>query len=251
MKKKSILLIDDNEDLLDTVKDMLEDLEFRVVTAKDGRDGAFKFSNEDFDVIISDINLPKLNGVDFVKEIRAIELRKKKDPTPVLLISGNIDEFKSDISLLNNVSCLEKPFTGDDIQEKIDVFFDKDGSKKSLNGERRNIKEKTVLIKEGEKGSEMFWVLSGCFAIVKQTEEGKNVIISRAHVGELLGEMSFLDNQPRSASAIAMEDSEVLVIKNKRFLEIIEKQPGWFRSLLKTLSGRLRLANEKLGKIEI
>jgi CRP-like cAMP-binding protein len=45
-----------------------------------------------------------------------------------------------------------------------------------------------------------------------------------------------------------MEDSEVLAIPHKKFHEVIERQPKWFRSLMQTLSQRLRNANDKIAR---
>ena len=62
----------------------------------------------------------------------------------------------------------------------------------------------------------------------------------------VVGEMSFLDSLPRSASVRALEDSEVLVIPHKKFLHVLDGQPRWFRALMQTMSQRLRDANTRI-----
>lgn len=78
--------------------------------------------------------------------------------------------------------------------------------------------------------------------------DSKNVIIGEVLPGELVGEMSFLDALPRSASVKVKEDSEVLVIPHKKFINVLDGQPRWFRSLMKTLSQRLRDSNKMVAR---
>jgi two-component system chemotaxis response regulator CheY len=69
---KSILLIDDEEDVRDSVRKVLELAGFRVVTASNGKDGIAAAEAADFDLVISDIIMPGLNGVDVIKAIRRL-----------------------------------------------------------------------------------------------------------------------------------------------------------------------------------
>jgi CRP-like cAMP-binding protein len=78
-------------------------------------------------------------------------------------------------------------------------------------------------------------------------KENQNVIVGEAKTGELIGEMSFLDNLPRSASVKASVDSEVLVIPKKKFVATMDNQPRWFKSLIQTLSSRLREADARIA----
>ena len=94
----------------------------------------------------------------------------------------------------------------------------------------------------------MYWVLAGSFRITKLNEDGNNVIMGEVSPGELVGEMSFLDNLPRSASVRALEDSEVLVIPHSKFMDVLDHQPRWFKSLMQVMSHRLRDSNNKVAR---
>ena len=94
----------------------------------------------------------------------------------------------------------------------------------------------------------MYWVISGSFQVLKESAEGGNVIIGEIGPGELAGEMSFLDDCPRSATVMAKEDSEVLCIPHGKFMKVIHSQPKWFQSLMKVLSGRVRSTNEIIAR---
>ena len=78
--------------------------------------------------------------------------------------------------------------------------------------------------------------------------EGQEVMLGEIDMGELVGEMSFLDDLPRSANVRAKFDSEVLVIPHSKFLSVLDSQPRWFKSLMKTLSQRLRVANDRISQ---
>ena len=115
----------------------------------------------------------------------------------------------------------------------------------------KKIAKNEYLLTEGGQSNEMYWVLEGSFVITKLNSDNQNVIIGEVKPGELVGEMSFLDELPRSASVQAKEDSEVLAIPHKKFIDVLDGQPRWFRSLMKTLSQRLRGANQMISRKQV
>lgn len=78
-----ILLIDDDELLRDTVQQMLELDGHRVTEATDGLDGLARHAAGRFDLVITDVLMPLMDGAQFI-----IELRKRDARVPVLAISG-------------------------------------------------------------------------------------------------------------------------------------------------------------------
>ena len=71
-KKLKVLYVEDNEDARLAVKELLSCFFDHIVTAVDGLDGLEKFENGDFDLLVSDIKMPRMNGVDMAKKIKAI-----------------------------------------------------------------------------------------------------------------------------------------------------------------------------------
>lgn len=101
------------------------------------------------------------------------------------------------------------------------------------------------LLHEGEESSEMYYLQSGTLAVFKRKGDKENqigTIIS----GELVGEMSFLDKQPRSASVKAMTESTLLVVPHAKLEKTLEELPKWFTALQCTLLERLRKANARI-----
>ena len=74
---------------------------------------------------------------------------------------------------------------------------------------------------------------------------GKDVKIGQINAGEVVGEMSFLDKEVRSATVIAMGECEVIVIASEKFEKLFESLPVWYKALVKTLLDRLRKANDR------
>ncbi|PYO63882.1 MAG: hypothetical protein DMD28_00785 [Gemmatimonadetes bacterium] len=67
--------------------------------------------------------------------------------------------------------------------------------------------------------------------------------------GEFFGEMALVDDEPRSAHVIAMEDSTLLVLRREDFQGILKQTPGIALALLRELSRRLRRVDEKVGSL--
>jgi DNA-binding NarL/FixJ family response regulator len=68
--KGRILLVDDNEDFLDSTKDVLEDEDYQVLTATSGEDAIRQLGLRDFDVVVMDIKMPGMNGVETLSLVR-------------------------------------------------------------------------------------------------------------------------------------------------------------------------------------
>src|SRR2546430_16191837 len=67
--------------------------------------------------------------------------------------------------------------------------------------------------------------------------------------GEFFGEMALIDDEPRSAHVIAMEDSTLLVLRREDFQGILKQTPSIALALLRELSRRLRRVDEKVGSL--
>jgi len=100
----------------------------------------------------------------------------------------------------------------------------------------------TILIKEGEKENEMYFIISGLVRIYHLHESGKEMTISMRMPIEVVGEMSLIDEEPRSATVEALQETQVLLLSKEHFLLILEKHPRIGLHFLKLLSTRLREA---------
>lgn len=105
----------------------------------------------------------------------------------------------------------------------------------------------SVIVFEDDPGDALFVVKSGQVKVVLTGEHGREVILSVLGEGDFFGEMSLIDDQPRSAHVIAMEDSKLLVLYREDFHRCLERTPRIALGLLRALSRRLRSADDKIG----
>jgi len=107
-----------------------------------------------------------------------------------------------------------------------------------------------VITLEGEKGQEMFFILSGKVGVYLNTFTDDAIKVTELLTGEIFGEMSLLEDLPRSATVIALTPINVLVIDKDHFELFISRQPEMAFKIMKALSARLRTANSALLKTE-
>jgi len=111
-------------------------------------------------------------------------------------------------------------------------------------------KDNMVLIEE-EVGSTMFVILNGRVKISRISDEGREVILSILVDGDFFGEMAILDGQARSANAVTLEETKMLVIRRDNFLRILHKYPQIAINLLKELAHRLRRSDAQIKSLSL
>jgi CRP/FNR family transcriptional regulator, cyclic AMP receptor protein len=113
---------------------------------------------------------------------------------------------------------------------------------------------KSVVFKEGDPGDFIGFVVSGKLEVKKQTEfKGNQVIIALLGSGALVGELSIFDQHKRSATVEAVENTTLLILRNKSLDALIQQHPytgiKLLKGLIRILSLRLRKATERLTTI--
>jgi len=111
----------------------------------------------------------------------------------------------------------------------------------------RSYPKNSVILFEDDPGDALYMVVTGQVKVVLIGEDGREVILSVLREGDFFGEMALLDDQPRSAHVIAMQDSNLLVLRREDFQRKLEETPTLAFGLLRELSRRLRHADDKIG----
>src|SRR2546428_8943796 len=107
----------------------------------------------------------------------------------------------------------------------------------------------SVILFEDDPGDALYVVAKGQVKVVLIGEDEREVILSVLGEGEFFGEMALIDDEPRSAHVIAMEDSTLLVLRREDFQGILKQTPAIALALLRELSRRLRRVDEKVGSL--
>lgn len=102
-----------------------------------------------------------------------------------------------------------------------------------------------IICKEGDIGDEMYIIHSGKIAITKMSRDLETTLAVLAD-GEFFGEMAIIDNQPRSATAKAVDNSKVIVLSAEIFESQISTNPKLIMRILRKMSNRLREADRKI-----
>ncbi len=108
----------------------------------------------------------------------------------------------------------------------------------------------TVIFKEGDVGSEMYVIQSGKVNITKKSRDVEKVLVTLG-TGAFFGEMAIINNKPRSASAVVVEDSRLLVIGPKTFDAMIRGNSEIAVRMIKILAQRLQEADEQIENLMI
>jgi CRP-like cAMP-binding protein len=115
---------------------------------------------------------------------------------------------------------------------------------------RRHNPKDTVVFFENEEGDSFFMILTGRVKVTILGDDGREVILSMLGPGDFFGEMALLDNEPRSATAIAAEDTELLCLARSDFEKVATKRTIT-AALIKTLTARLRRANHQIQTLAL
>lgn len=109
MPKKRVLVVDDAAAFRDVFEFILEPLGFEVDTAEDGVEGLERVEARGYDLVFSDIHMPKMSGLGLLRSVR----RLRPEQPVVMMSSGSSprDALEESVMELGAASCLHKPFT--------------------------------------------------------------------------------------------------------------------------------------------
>src|SRR6185503_10516940 len=82
-----------------------------------------------------------------------------------------------------------------------------------------------VLFNAGEPGESLFIVRSGSIELFIKDTVGQKIVLTIAEAGDLFGELSLLDSGPRTATAVALNDTELLMLDRDDLLLLFQKRP--------------------------
>jgi len=110
----------------------------------------------------------------------------------------------------------------------------------------RDFKEGEIIFHYGDSGGEIFILRNGSIELFIESMEGEKIVVSENEKGDVIGELSFLDGGARTATALAREATQTLVMHRDRLLEFIDKHPHAAMDLLTAVGRRLRATDELL-----
>jgi CRP/FNR family cyclic AMP-dependent transcriptional regulator len=106
----------------------------------------------------------------------------------------------------------------------------------------RSAKAGEVIFKEGDEADQLFAIKSGEIAI-----QLGNRTLAELSANSIFGEMALIDDAPRSATAVAKTDVELVPISEKQFLFLVSQTPFFALKVMRVLARRLRATNKTFG----
>ena len=265
---KKVLLIEDNKDVRENTAEILTLAQYKVVTAKNGKEGVELALKEKPDLIICDIMMPVLDGHGV---LHMLSKNEETSSIPFIFLTAKAErsDFRKgmemgaddyltkpfdDVELLNAIESrlkkneiLKKDFAKniEGIKDFINQANGIDSLKKlSEDREIRIYKKKDDIYKEGAYPKGIYFVSSGKVKTYQTNQLGKELITELHKEGDFFGYLSLLQEEKYSGSATALEDSEIYMIPKEEFFSLIYKNAEVSRKFIEILSNNL-LENEK------
>ena len=235
---KSFLIADDDAEVREAIAEAIKHYykDCRVYTAADGSEAMQKLRNAPPALVIIDLDMPKVSGIEMIEQMQKINSFAR---IPIIVISG-LDHASDEIQSIRAKGMMfaEKPFKTQYLMGLIEGVFN--GNKlKQVTVEAKPVKSGESVFQEGDPSGSIYLVKSGKLRVFK-TAGDKTKEIATIGPNELVGEMAFVDKKPRSASVVALEDSELIELPIADVNSYINAQPIWMKTIFNTLLARLR-----------
>lgn len=257
---KTILLIEDNLEMRENTMEILELSNYKVIPAKNGKEGVELAKNNKVDLIICDIMMPLLDGYG------VLHLLSKNPETasiPFIFLTAKSErmDFRKgmemgaddyitkpfdDIELINAVESrikkselLRSEFSKN--LEGLDIFFSdlkslKDLGKLSNARTNKIFKKKQLIFSEGAYPHGLYFVNKGKVKVYKTNSDGKEFITGLFKEGDFIGYQALLEEGVYLESATALEDTETSMVSKEDFFTLIYKNPEVSKKFIKMLS---------------
>ena len=116
---------------------------------------------------------------------------------------------------------------------------------------RRSYPKGRTIVSEGEPSQSMYILLAGRAKVQRSDAEGKEVILAVLGSGEIIGEMSLIDDAPRSASVVTLESCEFMGVSKDAFKAMLAQNPEVAMNVMRGLVRRLREADKKIETLAL
>lgn len=271
---KSILIIEDNTELRESCSEILELSGYKVIMAKDGREGVNLAIQSSPDLILCDIMMPIMDGYG-VFAILANNLATATIPFIFFSSKGEYYDVRRAMEMGAD-DYLTKPFHPDQLIRAIQTRINKvnkqssellpinkqTNSKISMIGgglerledlvkhsKMRTIKKKQTIFYEGDYPQGLYLLAEGFVKTFRLTREGRQLITGLYQPKDYLGLDAVLLDGPFTESAEAIEDTKVYLLPKAMVVEILNQDPELSQHFIKILSNNIHEKEDQLVEL--
>lgn len=270
---KKIVIIEDNPDIRDNTAELLELSGYKVITAENGRIGVTKVREELPDLILCDIMMPELDGFG-VLHLLAKDEQTSGIPFVFLTAKTEKADWRKGM-MLGADDYLTKPFDEHELLTIIEIRLGKSKrlreesqaegmgfgsfletaqlfSGQEINpslGSTKSFSKKVTLFKEGQLPAAVYYINKGVIKTYKTNEFGKELITNVNGVGDFVGVVALLEDEPYQESAEVLEDVELVIIPANQFQQLLFNNREVSRQFIRILSGNVLDREQKLIRL--
>ncbi|MGH2451970.1 MAG: Crp/Fnr family transcriptional regulator [Candidatus Limnocylindria bacterium] len=110
----------------------------------------------------------------------------------------------------------------------------------------KSFRRAETIFRKDDQGTHLYLVLEGSVKIALPGEYGQEALVALVRTGEFFGELALFDRSPRSATAMAMEDTRAALLASDDFISFLETHPAAVRIVLETLARTIRRLSDRV-----
>lgn len=270
MKKQRVLVIEDNDDIRESIIEILELADYEVYEANNGKTGVELATMHLPDLILCDIMMPELDGYGV---LYMLNKNPNTTATPFIFLTAKAERMDmrkgmemgaddylvkpfDDVELLNAIESRlskkdkQEQFYSKSINQLTNLATGNAGIRElqKMITERkvRTIKKKQIIYYEGDAVSGIYLVISGKVKTIKLSEDGRELLTGMYGPDEYFGIPALLLNEPYAETAEALEDTTVCQLPKDMLEELLNRYPDVARQFIHILSNDLLDKEEQL-----
>ena len=159
---------------------------------------------------------------------------------------ANLIDFRPRTRLSEEVATVHDEVNVEDLLSKVPIFDNLSRTELTLLtniGVYETASTSTTLFREGDPGDTTYVILKGGIDVIRSDEDGHDVVIATLGAGEVFGELALIDGEPRSASAVAKEETLLFMIGRNDFISLMSSSPRLLGDFMVGMTGRIRATN--------
>jgi CRP/FNR family transcriptional regulator, cyclic AMP receptor protein len=242
--KKKLLIATADSALRSSLTESIEGIftDAHLVPAHDGGEATLKILNDPPHVILIDPAIPKLPGIQLIEWL----LDEKPEAKIAIILLSTIpqkEQFVDEVAK-GQIQFLENYNDSVKFKETLARAIEYSHPKQKSDLKVVKIIKDQILINEGDKAESVYLVRAG--RLIALTNQGSAVKeLGYIEPGEFVGEMAYINGEPRSATVKAIDNCELIEIPVHLLDHVLFTKPAWAKALMKTLSKRVKASNLK------
>jgi signal transduction histidine kinase/DNA-binding response OmpR family regulator len=235
----SILVVDDRPDKLIAIEAMLGELGERIVIAQGGKEALRRLLNEDFAVILLDVNMPGMDGFETAQLIRQ---RKRSRVTPIIFLTAFGDQFQTEKGYaLGAVDFMLVPVVPEILRAKVLVFAELYRKTEQVRRQAESLERRAAQMHALTRASISIHAAQSLEAMLAAIAAGaRGALAAKSALATLVGGGSRGD-KPRAA--LARPDGREVILEGEH-----DPRADWVFELVRTRGGVLRIKADEREK---